>query len=615
MKSLKVLSLGILAASIITMAGCGGDDGDRGPQGPAGTAGSNGSNGTNGVDGANGAGQVLTLARAGRTESTGFDEGAAEIVQFEASSDRIFTINGSAGTVDVFDVSAGVSAPSLINTLDLRQMLVDNSVVGNVNLVGGANSISLNNGVAAVAVEANPKTGNGWIVFINTSDLSFRRAAQVGALPDMVTITPDGTKAVAALEGEPADYTVDPEGSVAIVNIADGSVTTASFAAFNRGAARAAELPAEVRVFGRIVDAEGAYVRDSTVAEDLEPEYVAVNASSTKAYVSLQENNALAVVDLATGSVDKICALGFKDHRLPGNSLDVGDRDGATAGNVPLVNLTKPNGPLFGMYMPDTIATYQVNGVDYVVMANEGDSRADWGIEPDGGDNINVEEARVSSLTLDATRFPTVDGVAQTNQSLLGRLNVTNALEIDSNDDGVRDRARGDTDGDGDIDALYAFGARSFSIFRADTCSMVYDSGDAFETITARRFPANFNADSTSNSLDNRSDNKGPEPEALVLGKVNGHTYAFIGMERMGGLMVYDISNPHAPVFVQYHSDRDFTLTPDLANSIATLDLAPEGLAFVSATDSPSGKPLVIAGNEVSGNVSVYEVSTTLLQE
>lgn len=612
MKSLRYLSLSVLAASIIAVGGCS-DDGDQGPQGPAGA---NGTNGANGVDGANGAAQVLSIGRIGRSQSTSFDEGAAEIVQYEASSERIFTINGSAGTIDVFDVSGGLTTPALSNTIDIKQMLVDNSIAANIGVVGGANSISIRNGIAAVAVEANPKTNPGWIVFINTSDLTFRRAAQVGALPDMVTITPDGTKAVAALEGEPEDYTVDPEGGVAIVNIADGAVTTALFTDFNRGATRAAELPADLRRFGRIVDADGTYVRDTTVAEDIEPEYVAINATSTKAYASLQENNGLAVVDLTTGAVEKICALGFKDHRLPGNALDTGDRDGASTGNNPLVNISKPNGPLYGMYMPDTIATYQVNGVDYVVMANEGDSRADWGIDPAGAPtNINVEEARVSALTLDDTRFPLVNGIAQTSQLLLGRLNVTRALEIDSDDDGVRDRARGDTDGDGDFDALYTFGGRSFAIFRPDTCQMVYESGDDFETITARRFPTNFNADSTGNDLDNRSDNKGPEPEALVLGVVNGHTYAFIGLERMGGLMVYDISNPHAPTFVQYHTDRDFTLEPDLANAIATLDLAPEGLTFVDANDSPTGKPLVVAGNEVSGNVSIYEVGTTLLQE
>jgi len=120
----------------------------------------------------------------------------------------------------------------------------------------------------------------------------------------------------------------------------------------------------------------------------------------------------------------------------------------------------------------------------------------------------------------------------------LGRLNVST---ID-----------GDTDGDGDYDALYAYGGRSFSI-RSANGDLVFDSGSRLENITARLLPEAFNSDNAENdSLDSRSDNKGPEPEGVTVGRVDGRTYAFVGLERIGGVAVFDVSQPQAPFFVQY---------------------------------------------------------------
>lgn len=568
----------------LSLAGCGSDGKD----------GADGINGINGVDGEDGAGQVVSMQRIGRTESQGFAVSAAEIVAYDAINSRILSVNALSGKVDVFSAS-DLTSPTLLQSIDLRALLVANSKAADTSVIGAANSVSIHGDLAAIAVEANPKTDAGWVVFLNVSSLTYMNAVQVGSLPDMLTFTPDGSKVVVAIEGEPLDYTVDPEGSVDIIHVTDFSLHRAGFSDFNLGGSRVAELPSAVRIYGQIVDAAGELVRPSTIAEDIEPEYLAISADSQTAYVTLQENNAVAVVDLATASVSKIFALGFKNHRLPGNELDVSDKDDR-------VNIT--SWPVYGMYQPDTIGTYSVNGVDYFVTANEGDSRADWGIaQSDGstdvaGDplNLNMEEFRVKDLILDADAFPNAAELQSNDQ--LGRLKVTSK--------------QGDTDGDGDMDELYVFGGRSFAIWNAQTGERVFDSGSQMEQLTALKYGNNFNNGHAEIDPDGRSDAKGPEPEGLTIGSINGHTYAFIGLERMGGIFLYDISNPYAPIYVQYLNDRDLSLDPAVAEAAAG-DLGPEGFTFIDASSSPNSKPLVIVGNEVSGTIAIYQIDVTRL--
>ena len=251
------------------------------------------------------------------------------------------------------------------------------------------------------------------------------------------------------------------------------------------------------------------------------------------------------------------------------------------------------------LFLPDGIASFSIDKKTYLITANEGDSR----VYPTFSDPTAVppvvegsafnEEARVgsSAIPLDATAFP--DGPVLKNNSNLGRLTITKTL--------------GDGDGDGDYDALYAFGARSFAIWN-DKLELVFDSGEELERITAAAFPADFNSTHDAlASFDTRSDNKGPEPEGVVLGKIRGRTYAFIGLERIGGVVVYDVSDPTDPKFIQYVNHRDFTAT-SLANAG---DLGPEGLIFIDANDSPSRKPLLVVANEISGTTTVYEIGTS----
>ncbi|HEX7859987.1 MAG TPA: choice-of-anchor I family protein [Verrucomicrobiae bacterium] len=503
----------------------------------------------------------IRLTPIGTYESGIFAQGAAEIVGHDPLTQRIYVVNAQAASLDVLDIS-NPTAPTK---------------VGDVSLLpfgGVANSVAVRDGIVVVAVENTPKTKPGHVVFFDR-DLNFLNSVEVGALPDMVTFSPNGRWVLVANEGEPNSYnnanaavigpSVDPEGSVSIIDLSWGvaaltpaQVRTAGFTQFN------SSVPIGVRIYGP----------NATVAQDLEPEYITVSHDSKTAWVTLQENNTLAVIDINSAAVTQLLPLGKKDHNLPANKLDASDRD--TAINI-------RNWPVQGVYLPDAIDAYQVRGETYLVMANEGDARADW-----PGYN---EEARVGDATyvLDPTRFP--NAVDLKRAANLGRLRAT--------------RASGDIDGDGDYDVIHSFGGRSFSI-RDTAGNLVFDSGDQFEQITAALYPAFFNASHDNNTFDGRSANKGPEPEGVVVGKAFGRVYAFVAFERIGGIASYDISNPRAPVLADYVNFRDFLVPPDSGEAG---DLGPEGIIFIKAEDSPSGKPLVVIGNEISGTTTIYEVT------
>jgi DNA-binding beta-propeller fold protein YncE len=558
--------------------------------------------GGNGTDGKDASDQVISISVEGRSASQGFDESAAEVVAHDATAGRIFTVNAKSGKVDVFAASsaaqlASISAPQ--QSIDLAAMLVANNVVGSVGLVGDANSVSVYGNMVAVAVEANPKTDSGWVVFLDATTLAFQRAVQVGALPDMLVFTPDGTKLLVANEGEPnVGYTIDPEGSVSVIRLSDYSVATIGFSDFNVGGLRNSELPSAKMLIAGVGAAGGA-----TLAKDLEPEYIAVRPDGLEAYVTLQEANAIAVLNLVNNTVTKIIGLGFKDHTIPGNEFDASQQDG--------VNLK--TWPVLGAYMPDSIAAYTVGGRTFLVTANEGDSREDWlnGMADTGSetakklaceaagyyykdkcrDELSLRDSLPSGFTL-STELD-----ALKTDTTLGRLKFSYHATKAKNG--------------GTVSKLYAYGARSFSIWDAQTGERVYDSGNDFERITANRYGSLFNQDHSGIlSGDKRSNSKGPEPEGLAIGEINGRTYAFVGLERMGGVMVYDITNPNAATFQQYLNNRDVTVAPNAAAvNPGSSDLGPEALAFVSGSKSPDGVPRLIVGNEVSGTTTVYKVN------
>lgn len=492
----------------------------------------------------------ITLNKLGTYASGIFAQGGAEIVSYDPGTKRLFVVNAQDANVDVLDIADP--------TLPVKLFSIDVTPYGAV-----ANSVDVHDGVVAVAVEDADKQANGRVVFFNTAG-TFLSQVEVGALPDMLTFSRNGRWVLVANEGEPnSDYTVDPNGSVSIIDLEDGAasltqgdVRSIDFTSFNNK-----PLDGSIRIFGP----------NATVAQDLEPEYITISHDSKMAWVSLQENNALAIIDIKKGKVKSLVGLGFKNHNRNDNSLDPSDRDNAIKIGAWPVN---------GMYLPDGLASYDFHGETYILSANEGDVRDYDGFS---------EEKRVRDVTLDSATFP--NRATLRDNANLGRLKITSTL--------------GDTDGDGDYDKLYSFGARSFSIWSESGC-LVFDSGDDFERILAAAEPANFNSDNEENgSFDTRSDDKGPEPEGVVVGKAYGDTYAFIGLERQGGVMVYDISNPCRPRFIQYINNRDFDGD---AESGTAGDLGPEGLKFISADNSPTGDPLLVVSNEVSGTTTIYGI-------
>lgn len=514
----------------------------------------------------------VTLEQIGRYESNIFDEGGAEIIDYHPQTQRLFVINANLGGVDVLDIT-DPTTPEKVGEID---------ATGGVEGVSSANSVATSADAIAVALEADVAQDPGQIGFYDPETLGLLGTATVGPLPDKVTFTPDETRVLVANEAEPtSNYAYDPRGSVSIVDISDGAddptVSTAGFTAFDG-------MEAELRSRGIRIFGPGA-----SASQDFEPEYVTISDDSTTAWVSLQENNAIAEIDIEDAEVTDLLPLGFKDHSLDGNELDASNEDGG-------VNVR--NWPVYGILQPDAIRTYSPDGEQYIVTANEGDSR-DY-------DSFS-EEVEVSDLRLDPEAFDFddiegVDSVEELQQpENLGAKNATTTL--------------GDVDGDGLYEELYVFGGRSFSIFTADG-ELVFDSGDDFEEITAERFGDDFNNDNTENTPDSRSDNKGPEPEGLVLGQIGERFYAFIGLERVGGVMTYDITDPESATFVDYVNNRDFSydIQGNIANGDAPAgaagDLGPEGLAYASVAESPIDDPLVFVGHEISGTTAIFRVKS-----
>ena len=499
---------------------------------------------------------------------------SAEITAYDEHSKRLFVVNGALGSIDVLDLS-DPSQPTLIASLAATDIGPD---------LGAINSVAVHNGIVALAIEAAPKTASGLVAWLRAKDLTLLGTDTVGALPDMLTFTPDGTHLLVANEGEPNSYnqadSVDPEGSISIIRVQglnpnaarlQREVHTAGFGEFNDQIDNL--RTAGVRIYGP----------NASVAQDLEPEYITVAADGNTAWVTLQENNAVAVLDIKARQVTAIRPLGFKDHSLDGMGMDVSDEDGGvnTNSGTPAIRIAPV--PVKGMYLPDTIASYQANGKTWLITANEGDARADW-----PGFNEETRVRAHCTLGLDPVVF--ADAANQVRDSNLGRLRITS----------TPNGGQTGKNAAGQCTELYSFGARSFSIWSSDL-QRVYDSGDQFEQRTQKLDNVKFNASNDNNTFDGRSPAKGPEPEGVAIATFASRTYAFIGLERVGGIMVYEVTKPQAPSFVTYANDR---------NGVDG-DRGPEGLHVIPAAKSPNGKPLLVVGNETSGTTAIYEIKPT----
>ncbi|WP_066220518.1 choice-of-anchor I family protein [Formosa haliotis] len=484
--------------------------------------------------------------------------GSAEISAFDSETQRLFVLNSIGKTIEVLNFSNPENI-STIKTIDLSSYGTE-----------GPTSVAVYNGLVAASVSNGPEA-DGVVVFMDTNGDNISQVT-VGNLPDNVSFTPDGTKILTANEGQPnSDYSIDPEGSISIItatpglgNITQNDVLTINFNAFD------SQLN-ELRANGVRITGPGA-----TVSQDLEPEYITYSDNSKKAWVSLQENNALAVINLETNTITDVLPLGLKDFSLAENPFDASDETDF---------IFMANWPVKGMYMPDAIAYYELNGVGYVVTANEGDAREYDAFE---------EEVKVgdNDYILDPIAFPNADLLKL--EENIGRLAITNAT--------------GDIDNDGDFDEIHMFGSRSFSIRNATTGALVYDSADDFERITAAdpMYGELFNASNSNNNFKNRSDNKGPEPEGITVANIAGKFYAFITLERVGGFMTYDITDPSNPTFIKYINNRT------IGDSEGS-DLGPEGIIYIAPEDNSLGTGLVVLSNEVSSTVSVYSLDNITL--
>ncbi|EGR2919217.1 alkaline phosphatase [Vibrio parahaemolyticus] len=525
-----------------------------------------------------------------------FDTSAAEIVNYDACTDKLYVVNAQAKRVDVLSLNES-SAPSQTDFIDLTDAGTSAGIE-----IGAANSVAVFNGLVAVAIENNNKQEDGLIALYRSDDLSLITTFKTGALPDMVGFSKDGRYIATANEGEPnSDYSIDPEGSVTLVDLSKGinnaDVTQIGFGEFD--GVRSDELPKAVRISGP----------NASIVQDLEPEYLTF-ADNGKIYVALQENNAMAIIDPQSQSVEKIVALGEKSWS--NSKLDASNKD-KIIGNL------KSYPQLVGLYMPDTLDSYSVNGQTYIVSANEGDGREygfkttqdecdqagfkwdedDYQGTPDytnvkGSCLSHIDEVRGKKLKV-TTDHPLAGALKDNKQ--LARLKVIKPNHTLNTEENVQ-----------------AFGARSFSIWN-ENGELVFDSGDDFATVALLNEGKHFNSTNDSNSSgDDRSDDKGIEPEAIEVAKINGRYYAFIGLERQGGIMVYDITEPKQAQFLHYVNHRDYTqpvctlvedgeCANDTYNPKAG-DLAPESINYFTR----NGQHFIAVGNEVSGTTSVFRI-------
>jgi DNA-binding beta-propeller fold protein YncE len=491
----------------------------------------------------------LTLEPMG-SYHTGIVGGAGtEIVSYHSATRRMFSVNAKDQTVDMISLDPP-ERPQLVGRVALA------------SFGSTPTSVTSRDDLIATCVLGHTPKDKGQVVMFSP-DGRVLAAVQVGWHPDMVCFTPDGHHLVVADEGEPsAEGQQDGEGSVSIIRVpavnSDGlrgvEVRTADFHAWDT-----LPLPTGVRQ----VEPK------KPASQDFEPEGIGISGDSRKAYVSLQENDAIAVVDIPTARVERLIGLGYKDHQLPGNELD-----SAGLGHANQIRCC----PVLGMYQPDNVGWLQAGGQEYLVLANEGDAR----------DNATIhEEILLSAAKLDPQKFPNAAQLQQPDQ--LGSLVVSST---------------GDTDGDGDLDQLFTFGGRSITIITTDG-HCVYESGHLLDQLAAERIERQT-ASNPTHPPQYRT-KKGPEPECLTVGRIGGQLYVFVGLERDNGIVTFDVTDPRSPKLVNYTNPSDYPgHLADLAR-----DIGPEGLLFVDAQQSPTNVPLLLVANEVSGTITVYAVRTS----
>ncbi|MEE2780699.1 MAG: choice-of-anchor I family protein [Planctomycetota bacterium] len=482
-----------------------------------------------------------------------FDKSAAEVVTCLPQQGRVYVTNADENCIDVLNLRTG----ELISRWDLSRM-------------GRPKGLAACDEFIAVAVGAAQKTNNGKLLFLDPASGDVLEQLEVGATPDMVCIAPDQKTVLVANEGEPSEnYDIDPSGTISLVRWRGigqkPELQAVDFESFNPH--RDQLIAQGIRICGPSKKHDD---RWATVAEDLEPEYIAVAPDGKQAWITLQENNAIAMLDIGSRKITRIFTCGLKNHGQRGNGLDVSDRDGSDRDE----EIKIEPAPIWGLYQPDAIATMEADGQIYLLTADEGDPR-------DYRGHSEVKNAGT-------TKIPTA--ISKQDQERLSRLEVS-VSKVDRSQY---------------PDRLLSFGGRSFSI-RSTDGTLVFDSGDRLEREIARRWPAHFNSSHDRNAeMDDRSRKRGPEPEGITVGKVGDRTLAFIALERASVIAVYDVTDPTRPALLNMISGREASSSK--ADAPNKQDLGPETMAFIPASHSPTGKPLLLVAFEVSGTTRLYEV-------
>ena len=512
------------------------------------------------------------------------DGGVMEIVAYNQATEWAYAINGQSGklaAIPLAGLTAGAHVEALTGTeIDVKALVeAEDSTFQYGDMTSVA--ISPDSTTLAAALQAQGSNDAGRVALFTCEEdgsLTLEALVETGAQPDMVTFAGDGV-VLTADEGEPregyGENIADPKGSVTVVDVEAQESTVVDFSAFDSQRDQLAE--------DGIVLKKG-----SAPSVDLEPEYIAV--SGGKAYVTLQENNAIAVLDIESQAFEGVYSAGFEDHST--TAIDLDKKDDAYD--------PQTYESLLGIRMPDGIAAFTVEGTTYLVTANEGDAR-EWGDEDLDTFYLSEDERDFGE---EGVTSPT-GAITAENSGLEGKVVFFKTEDFDGLDP----------------EKDYVFGGRSFTVFQATENGLeeVFTSGDDFEALTAQYVPEYFNASNDNAVLDDRSGKKGPEAESVTVGTVDGKTYAFVALERTGGVMAYDVTDPEAITFVNYVNTRDFGTTVEgseeyedgeLDKWVTGGDVAPEGLLFLDAASSPNGEPLLLAACEVSGTVAVYQLGS-----
>lgn len=511
------------------------------------------------------------------------DGGVMEIIAYNKTNGFAYSVNGQSGVLTSIDLSVlegnGTGINLSGNDIDVKSLVEDadpSFTYGDMTSV----TVSQDGTLLALALQAEAYNAPGRIAVFRCGldgDLSLVSLMECGVQPDMIVFA-DADTVLTANEGEPregyGEGLDDPAGSVTIARIDTKETVNVGFEAFDTEEKR-----------NELISRNVIIMKDRLPSADFEPEYIAV--SGDRAYVTLQEANAIAVLDIQNQEFEDIFSAGFEDYSVI--PVDIDKKDDAYSPAL--------YDSLRGIRMPDGIAVFEIDGTNYLITANEGDAR-EWGDEEAGTFYISEDERDFA----DGDSSPTGRVTAE-NSQLGGKVVFF---------------ASGDFDGL-DEDTDYIFGGRSFTVYAVTASGImeVATSGCDFEALTAQLYPEFYNASNDNAVLDDRSGKKGPEAESVTTGAIDGRTYAFTALERTGGVMMYDVSVPESPVFADYINTRDFRSIVDgsqeyddgdLDKWVTGGDVAPEGLAFISAQDSPTSRAILLVANEVSGTVSVYEI-------